>query len=108
MNASQKTAHSPVRRRPMDWAPTDDPARLDQIVRIALDDPSDAAMHLAHWIDCRTTHHEGSDAARAIYNWAYDPSRDSPDSFAWYVRKSRDALPVRLAMRAILAGAAWP
>jgi len=36
---------------------------------------------------------------------AYDPSRDSLDVFAWYVRKSRDALPVRLAMMAILAGA---
>lgn len=70
-----ETASSPVRRRQMDWSPTDDP-RLDQIVRVALDDPRDAAMHLAHWIDCRTTHHEGSDAARLLDNWAWDPCRD--------------------------------
>ena len=89
----------------MDWAPTDDPARLDQIVRVALDDPRAAATHLAHWIDCRTTHHEGSDAARILDDWACDPCRDSLDVFAWYVRRSRDALPVRLAMMAILAGA---
>jgi hypothetical protein len=89
----------------MDWAPTDDPARLDWIVRVALDSPRDAAVHLAHWIDCRTTHHEGADSARVLDNWAYDPSREALDVFAWYVRKSRDALPVRLAMMAILAGA---
>jgi len=40
-----------------------------------------------------------------IDNWAWDPCRDSLDSFAWYVRKSREPLPVRLAMMAILAGA---
>jgi hypothetical protein len=55
--------------------------------------------------DCRTTHHERADAARAIDNWAYDPSPEMLDVFAWYVRKSRDALPVQLAMMAILAGA---
>jgi hypothetical protein len=105
MSALQKTPRSSTPCGLTNWVPTDDLVRLDQIVRIALDDPRHAASHLANWLDCNTTHHEGSDAARVLDNWAYDPCMDSLDALAWYVRKSRDPLPVRLTMMAIVAGA---
>ena len=56
-----RSCHSPMDNRLAQWAPTDDLVRLDQMVRIALDDPRLAASHLAYWLDCNTTHHEGSD-----------------------------------------------
>jgi hypothetical protein len=105
MNAIQKLRSSPNDRRLAHWAPTDDLARLDQIVRIALDDPRLAASHLAYWLDCNTTHHEGSDAARILDDWAYDPCTDSLDALAWYARTSKDRLPIRLTIMAIIAGA---
>jgi len=41
------------------WAPTTDLVRLDQIVKIALDNPRHAASQPANWLDRETTHHEG-------------------------------------------------
>jgi hypothetical protein len=105
MNALQKLPSPPIDHRLAHWAPTDDLAGLDQIIRIALDDPRLAASHLAYWLDCNTKHHEGSDGARILDDWAYDPCMDSLDALACYARKSRDRLPVRLTMMAIIAGA---
>jgi hypothetical protein len=105
MNTLQKSPNSPIDHRLAHWAPTDDLAGLDQIVRIAIDDPRLAASQLAYWLDCNTTHHEGSDGARVLDDWAYDPCKDSLDVLAWYARNSKDRLPVRLTMMAIIAGA---
>ena len=88
-----------------DWGPTTDLIRLDQIVRIALDDPRHAASQLATWLDFKTVHHEGSDAARILDDWADDLGADSPDALARHIRSSRAPLTVRLTMMAILAGA---
>jgi hypothetical protein len=105
MSALQKIDFPAIQPGPANWVPTDDLVHLDHIVRIALDDPRSAASHLAHWLDCNTTHHEGSDAARMLDNWAHDPCADSLDALAWHLRKSRAPLPVRVTMMAILAGA---
>ena len=105
MKSVQQTPMSSAAQAPVTWAPTDDLVRLDQIVRIALDDPRHAASQLAHWLDCQTTHHEGSDAARILDDWAYDPGADSLYRLAGHIRASKAPLPVRLTMMAILAGA---
>jgi len=105
MNALQKSPSLPIHCGLANWVSTDDLLRLDQIVRIALDDPCLAASDLANWLDCNTTHHEGSDGARILDGWACDPCMDSLDALAWYARKSKDRLPVRLTMMAIIAGA---
>jgi len=105
MTALRKTLTSPPLQGVAAWAPTTDLVRLDKIVRTALDDPRQAARQLAGYLDRQRTHHEGSDAARILDDWAYDLSSDSLDTLAWYVRASRDPLPVRLTMMAILAGA---
>ena len=86
-------------------ASTTDLDGIDAFVRFALDDPRAAATDLAVWFDIVTSHHEGSDAARVLDNWAYDPSTDSLDALAWYMRQSRYPLRIRLAMMAIVAGA---
>ena len=108
MNSVQQSPKLSAALARVTWAPTDDLVRLDQIVRSALDDPCQAACQLAHWLDCQTTHHEGSDAARILDDWAFDPSADSLDSLAGHIRASKAPLPVRVTMMAILAGpVAW-
>jgi hypothetical protein len=105
MSGLHKVDLPAIQHGPANWVPTDDLVRLDQIVRVALDDPRSAASHLAHFLDCSTTHHEGSDAARMLDNWAHDACADSLDALAWHIRKSRAPLPIRITMMAILAGA---
>jgi hypothetical protein len=105
MNTQQNVVSSPIQNHTKSWVSMDDLVRLDQIVRVALDDPRGAAQALAEWFDWNTTHHEGSDVARIFDNWSYDPCHDTLDTMAWYVRVSRDPLPVRLTMTAIIAGA---
>jgi hypothetical protein len=92
-------------RAPATWTPTDDLVRLDHIVMTAPDDVNHAADHLAAWFDRQTTHHEGSDAARILDDWAYDPSADNLDTLAWHVQRSNAPLPDRVTMMAVLAGA---
>jgi len=105
MTALQKTTMSSLLQDAATWKATDDLVRLDQVVRLALDDPRLAASQLACWLDRQTTHHEGSDVARTLDNWAYDPSAETLDVLAWTCRATRAPLPVRIAMMAILAGA---
>jgi hypothetical protein len=64
-----------------------------------------AARQLAAWLGLQRVHHDGSDAARILDDWAYDLSADSLDTLAWHVRASKAPLPVRLTMMAIQAGA---
>jgi len=53
MTALQKTTTPSLLQGTAAWAPTTDLVHLDQIVRIALDDPRHAARQLANWLDCR-------------------------------------------------------
>lgn len=105
MTTLQQLPDLPIPCGSVNWVPTNDPVQLDQIVRIALDDPVRVAKRLANWFDCITTHHEGSLTAGVLDDWAHFPSMDTLLALGWCVRDSTDPLAVRLMMAAIVAGA---
>jgi hypothetical protein len=105
MTTLQQLPDLPIPCGSPSWVPPNDPVQLNQIVRIALDDPRRVADRLADWFDWITTHHEGSLTAGILSDWAYDPCKDTLATLAWCVRDSTDPLAVRLTMAAIVAGA---
>ena len=84
----------------------DDPVQLAAFVRFARVDPRAAAGVLAHYLDLRCTHHEGSDLARTIDNWAYAPDDDSFDTMVWSAGPAQLlSASVRIALCAVIASA---
>ncbi len=74
-------------------------------IRLACSDPRAAAAALADRLDRRRTHYEGSDLARALDSWAFDPDADGLDALAWYAARSHQDPTIGLGLAAIMAGA---
>jgi hypothetical protein len=78
-------------------------ARL-KFVQKALTDPRNAASDLADYFDFVVTHHEGSDDARALANWASSGSADDLDAVIWRATDPDLTPRYRFVYAAILAG----
>jgi hypothetical protein len=78
---------------------------LDGFIRWARSDPRAAASALADSLDRRRTHYEGSDLARTLDSWAFDPDADGLDALAWYAARPHQDPTIGLGLAAIMAGA---
>jgi|GEM_PF-6379492 len=96
MTMPNNKAASLLTRRPQD-------IRVDDVLRLAPSDPRRAASMLACRIDSLRVHHEGSDLARALHDFAYDPSDDALDVLAYYADRPQGPAGVRLAVATIIA-----
>jgi hypothetical protein len=81
----------------------DSAARL-KFVGQALADPRSAASSLAAYFDFVVTHHEGSDDARDLDNWASTGADEDLDGVVWRATNPDLAPSLRFAYAAILAG----
>jgi hypothetical protein len=79
-------------------------ADLSAFITDALRDPRTAARALATKLDARCTHHEGSNLAAALDNWAYALDADDLDALVWYTTLEHLDDDVRLAVLAIVTG----
>ena len=94
---------TPIRCGPTPlFATADD---LAGFIRWAWSDPRAAASALADRLDRRRTHYEGSDLARTLDSWAFEPDADSLDALAWYAARSHQDPTIGLGLAAIMAGA---
>ena len=96
MTMPNNKAASLLARRPQD-------IRVDDILRLAPSNPRRAASMLANRIDSLRVHYEGSDLARALDDFAYDPDDDALDVLAFYADRPRGPAGVRLAVATIVA-----
>ncbi len=78
---------------------------LADFIRWAWSDPRAAAAALADRLDRRRIHYEGSDLARALDSWAFDPDAGGLDVLAWYAARPHRDPTIGLGLAAILAGA---
>lgn len=96
MTTLNNKAASLLARRPQD-------IRVDDVLRLAPSNPRGAASMLACRIDSLRIHHEGSDIARALHDFAYDPDDDALDVLAFYADRPQGPAGVRLAVATIVA-----
>ena len=78
---------------------------LADFVRWTLTDPRAAASALADSLDRRCTHHEGSDLARTLDDWAFDPDPDGLDTLDWHATRPDQGFRMRFALAAVVVGA---
>ena len=81
-----------------------DRTTLDAFSTLALVDPITAAAQLAFYFDVVVTHHEGSDDARALDDFARAPNVDDLVFLAGRARGSGWPATIRWAMAAVVVG----
>ena len=96
MTTYSNKAASLLARRPQD-------IHVDDVLRLATSNPRGAASMLANRIDGLRIHHEGSDLARALHDFAYEPDDDALDVLAFYADRPQGPAGVRLAVATIVA-----
>ena len=81
------------------------PVQVDDILRLSPSDPRRATSLPASRTDYACVHHQSSDLARALDNYAYDPDDDALDGLGYYADQSRVKAGIRLALATIIAAA---